>query len=363
MMPALLASGRFEMALYVPDEDDEVVGFEGFQGANAESYAFYRFPKALIKDSKFKYISEAAKILYGIMLDMIGLSIKNQWIDGEGEAYIIYTLEDVMEDLNCADNKATKVMNELVKCGLIAKKKQGFGLPNLIYVKDFNKPIKAKLVDDNASDHDTTIVKITTHDRENHDSLPVKTTINESRKSGSLNNIYNNINTIENKTDIYNKTKNNKTENNKNNGLSADMSDAQGGSHTSKTNYSDDFQRFWEIYPRKDTKAEAFKCFKTRMGEGFSPDDMIKAAQVYADDCKKRHREKEYTMQPKTFLGQNLRFTDYLPKVEEPKGLEKGKWDPKSGMTPRQWYQCKWTEELGKETGLDVFQWNYGLLN
>ena len=79
-----------------------------------------------------------AKVLYGILLKRMDLSAKNGWFDDQGRVFIICTLEEIMETMNCADNKATKLMNELEeKCGLIERKRQGQGKPNLIYVKNF----------------------------------------------------------------------------------------------------------------------------------------------------------------------------------------------------------------------------------
>ena len=109
-----------------------------FYGAQSEQFAFIRVPTILFTDDQYKYVSAEAKILYGILLARMDLSAKNGWIDDKGRVYIICTLSEIMEKLNCADNKATKLMNELEdKCGLIERKRQGLGKPNLIYVKNF----------------------------------------------------------------------------------------------------------------------------------------------------------------------------------------------------------------------------------
>lgn len=84
-----------------------------FYGAQADQFAFYRIPKALFTDERFKSISAEAKILYGILLDRMSLSRKNGWLDEQGRVFIIFTLEEVMEAIGCADQKATKLLNEL----------------------------------------------------------------------------------------------------------------------------------------------------------------------------------------------------------------------------------------------------------
>lgn len=85
-------------------------------------------------------LSTDAKTLYGILLDRMGLSVKNGWLDEQGRVYIIFPVQEVMDALGCADNKATKLFRELEKFGLIERKRRGLGKPNLIYVKNFADP-------------------------------------------------------------------------------------------------------------------------------------------------------------------------------------------------------------------------------
>ena len=114
--------------------------FQYFYGSQAEQFSFYRLPKALITDPKFSGISSDAKILYGVMLDRMSLSIKNHWVDLKNRVYIIFTLEDVMETFACSERKASRLMNELdsrTGIGLLEKRRQGLGKPNIIYLKNF----------------------------------------------------------------------------------------------------------------------------------------------------------------------------------------------------------------------------------
>ena len=116
--------------------------FNYFYGTEADQFSFYRIPKALFTDSYFKDLSSDAKILYGLMLDRMSLSIKNQWFDDKNRAYIYFSIEDIMELLNCGRNKAIKSMRELddeTGIGLIEKRRQGFGKVNVIYVTNFMK--------------------------------------------------------------------------------------------------------------------------------------------------------------------------------------------------------------------------------
>ncbi len=119
--------------------------YEYFYGAQAEQFSFYRIPKALFTKPNFRELSTDAKVLYGILLDRMSLSLKNQWLDAQNKVYIIFTVEEIMDALNCANQKATRLMVELEKqAGLIERKRQGLGRPNLIYVKNFAETINGK---------------------------------------------------------------------------------------------------------------------------------------------------------------------------------------------------------------------------
>ena len=154
--------------------------FDYFYGAQAEQFSFYRVPKVLFRREQFKQLSAEAKILYGIMLDKLDLSVKNKWVDEKGRVYIIYTIEQIMADMNCADQKATKLLDELEKkCGLIERKRQGLGKPNLIFVKNFITGVEGSMM-------------VQIQNRENHDSGAVNITTADYPKSRGINTNHNN---------------------------------------------------------------------------------------------------------------------------------------------------------------------------
>ena len=143
-----------------------------FYGPQADLFSFYRLPKALFVDPRFRGISSESKILYGLLLDRMGLSAKNGWTDDTGRVYIIFTTEEIMEALYYADNKATKLMKELEGIGLIERKRRGLGKPSLIYVKNFISESSEPRI----------------QSRENNDSRAVKTATPEPLKSRGIKN-------------------------------------------------------------------------------------------------------------------------------------------------------------------------------
>ncbi len=96
-----------------------------FYVEQAEQFVFYRIPKILFSENRYKEMSTDAKLLYGLFLDRVALSIKNKWVDDLQRVYIIYTVQKIQEILGCADKKTTKLLKELEIYGLIERKRVG----------------------------------------------------------------------------------------------------------------------------------------------------------------------------------------------------------------------------------------------
>lgn len=155
------------------------IQFDYFHGMEAEQYTFYRIPKILFTAECFKTISCEAKVLYGLLLDRMSLSIKNRWFDEEDRVYIIFTVEEIAELMNCGTQKAVRLLKELDSekgIGLVEKRRLGLGKPNVIYVKNF-------MVKQPEKEEKEPEKPVNTQNCENHNSRVVKTTIQECPKS------------------------------------------------------------------------------------------------------------------------------------------------------------------------------------
>lgn len=118
-------------------EDERKNVFPFHYGGEAESYTFYRVPKILFTQEMFRQLSTDAKLLYGLLLDRMQLSLKNGWVDGEGKVFIYYTIENIMKSLSCGNKKAGNLLAELDDkrgIGLVTRVRQGLGKPDRIYV-------------------------------------------------------------------------------------------------------------------------------------------------------------------------------------------------------------------------------------
>lgn len=111
--------------------------FDYYYGSQADQFNFIRIPKAMLTDKTFESLSLQSKMLYGILLDRMGLSMKNSWFDSENKVYIIYQIAEIQEDLGFTKKKAIEYLSELESFGLVEKKRRGLGLPSILYVKSF----------------------------------------------------------------------------------------------------------------------------------------------------------------------------------------------------------------------------------
>ena len=103
----------------------------------SDQFNFIRIPRVMITNDVFSKISLQAKVLYGILLDRMELSLHNHWLDSEGHAYIVYPVNEIQEDMNLSKRKIMEYLSELENIGLVERRKQGNGNPNCIYVKNF----------------------------------------------------------------------------------------------------------------------------------------------------------------------------------------------------------------------------------
>ena len=129
-------------------------------------YLYYPIPMELFFNKKYKgKIKSAGKLLYGFLLNRLSLSAKNNWVDEDGNIFLIFTRKEVQEMLDLSDKTVTKAFKQLKDCKLINEKKQGANKPNLIYVgKIDHAEDLIKLIRKN---YESRIVKTTTQDTEN----------------------------------------------------------------------------------------------------------------------------------------------------------------------------------------------------
>ena len=193
--------------------------FDYYYREEAEQFSFIRIPKQLFTDPEFFDLTTDAKLVYGLLLDRMNLSRKNNWIDEDNRVYIVFSIEEIIDTLNYGRNKAVKVLQELDTesgVGLIEKKRLGLGKPNIIYVKNFiRSENKLEIKEENALEtlkysrslkNKLQEVPISNFKKsQNQTSRSLKNKLQEVPKSNSNNTNYSKTNI--NKTD-YNKTNN-----------------------------------------------------------------------------------------------------------------------------------------------------------
>ena len=111
--------------------------FSYYYGNQADQFSFIRIPRVLLVDQLFSPLSIQSKILYGVLLDRMGISMRNGWFDELNRVYIIYQISEIQEDLGFSKKKAIDYLTELEQFGLVEKKRRGRGLLSILYVKSF----------------------------------------------------------------------------------------------------------------------------------------------------------------------------------------------------------------------------------
>lgn len=105
---------------------------------NAE--LFWKFPKFLLENKKYEKLSNDARVAYMLIKDRYRHSLSNQWIDDEGNVYVIFTVDQLREELHVSKTKAIKIKKNLIDVGLLEIEKQGFNpkehknLPDKFYL-------------------------------------------------------------------------------------------------------------------------------------------------------------------------------------------------------------------------------------
>lgn len=111
------------------------------------SCEFLKIPKAMFANAKYRVLSSDAKLTYALLYDRLSLSKLNGWINEDDEVFLIYTREEVAEDLGISYKKAISAFKELTEARLITEQRCGRGIPNKIYI------VKPELSVDDAKEY------------------------------------------------------------------------------------------------------------------------------------------------------------------------------------------------------------------
>lgn len=128
---------------------------------NQANQNFYMLHKVLFINEKYKKLSDSAKVTYAILNDRVSLSIKNNWIDQNGDIYFIFANENLQEVLDKSKNTITKIKKELQEAGLLEQVKTGFNRPNKLYLHEIetNITIEKEIQNSTSNDDESSDIK------------------------------------------------------------------------------------------------------------------------------------------------------------------------------------------------------------
>lgn len=113
---------------------------------------YYQIPKELFINPEYTSLSSDSKLLYGLLLDRLSISIKNNWVDKDGNIYLIFSRKEAQEKLNLSDKPVTKAFRQLNEVMLIHEIRQGFKKNNIIHVGKLNHIDNEKFMNRKISD-------------------------------------------------------------------------------------------------------------------------------------------------------------------------------------------------------------------
>lgn len=127
--------------------------FDYYYSEESEQFTFYRIPKSLFTRSIFSGLSTDSKVLYGLLLDRMGLSLKNGWFDEQNRVFVNFSIDEACTMLGYQNKKVVRIFNELADIGLIEKKRVGLGQPNRLYIKNFQKYTSVETFQEVSNEH------------------------------------------------------------------------------------------------------------------------------------------------------------------------------------------------------------------
>ena len=155
------------------------------QSNNKNKESFFQIPKVLFKMRREGSLSLTAFDIYLLMSDRFRLSKKNGWIDEEGDTYIMFSYEELCEELNLKRrNSISDAIKELENLNLI-KKKRRYNRSNVYYLVDISD--SNNNVTSNSNENDTIKTDVNSNKK-------VTTISNENVTLNSNNNVTSNSN-------------------------------------------------------------------------------------------------------------------------------------------------------------------------
>ena len=102
------------------------------------SERFYALPKILFESPLYEGMRLDSKVAYSMLKDRLDLSFKNNWIDEDGNIYLVYSNSNLMKILNCSKSTLLRIKKQLTEYGLIHEIQQSTSksgnLANRIYL-------------------------------------------------------------------------------------------------------------------------------------------------------------------------------------------------------------------------------------
>lgn len=96
-------------------------------------HTYFQLPKLLMYGEKYaNQIKPVDKVAYAVLLDRLNVSVKNGWIDDNGDIYFVYSNNNLMEVLNVSKSTVIAIKKRLTEAGLLLE--EATGRANRLYL-------------------------------------------------------------------------------------------------------------------------------------------------------------------------------------------------------------------------------------
>ena len=112
----------------------ECPNFQPMALDDAQNFRYVRMPRRLFSDSRYADISPDAKMAYAFLLDRLPLSVRNGWVNEQGEAFVVFPRSSLARTLGVGEKRASAIFRQLAEKGLLREERRGFGEANRIYL-------------------------------------------------------------------------------------------------------------------------------------------------------------------------------------------------------------------------------------
>ncbi len=110
--------------------------FPSIMREDTQNFRYVRMPYCLFSDSRYADMRLEAKLAYAFLLDRLPLSVRNGWVNEQGEAFVVFPRSAMAKAMGIGERRVSRAFRQLKEKGLLREERRGIGKPNRIYLSE-----------------------------------------------------------------------------------------------------------------------------------------------------------------------------------------------------------------------------------